>query len=265
MTSVQEEAPSDDLESRDPKFPGSDRRTFSRRWLLGAAASGLVLGGGGGFAGGFFYAKPAPKRAQPAHPALVPLEAHSPRRGPSPAKVTIVEFSDIQCPHCDRGRQIVHALDFPEVANVVRHMPLSFHKRARPAAVAVQAAQRQEKGWDLYVKLFENRSALTDEDLVRYAGELSGLDLARFQADLADPSVAKEVEEDMKMAQGAKVSSTPSFFVNGRGVRGAKPREIFVQIIEEELAAVEELLKSGVPLADVYLKRSEANVKLGPR
>lgn len=239
-------------------------RSFSRRWVIGALAVGLGAGAGGGFAGGNYYARPNRRPPPPVPPAVVPMDPHSPRKGPSPAKVTIVEFVDIQCPYCDRGRQVVHALGIPEVAIVLRHRPLKFHKNARPAAIAIQAAHRQGKAWELYATLFDHRTALDDEHILGYAKDV-GVDVPRFESDLKDPAVAAEVDADSALADKLIVASTPSYFINGRGVRGAKPREAFLEIINEEIAAVDALLASGVPLADVFAKRSEANVSLGPR
>ena len=252
------------LEPTPATVQAPEARSFSRRWIIGALAIGVAAGAGGGFAGGNYYARPTRRPEAPVPPALVPMDPHSQRTGPSPAKVTIVEFVDVQCPYCERGRQVVHALGIADAAIVLRHRPLKFHKRARPAAIAIQAAHRQGKAWDLYASLFDHRTALDDEQILGYAKDV-GLDVSRFESDLRDPAVAAEVDADSALAAKLIVTSPTSYFITGRGVRGAKPREAFLEIVNEEIAAADALLKSGVPLADVFARRSEANVSLGPR
>ena len=139
----------------------------------------------------------------------------------------------------------------------MKNLPLPMHKNAMGAALAMQAANRQGKAWLMYEKMFENQRALGREDLERYANEL-GLDVAKFKADLDDPKLKEEVDGDLRVAQTVGVGGTPTFFVNGQPVTGARPIEDFVSVIDDELAKADALLKQGVPLGDVYEKRAKS-------
>ena len=158
--------------------------------------------------------------------------------GPANAPVTLVEFTDFQCPFCSRGQETVKRImeAWPrEVRVVSKNLPLDFHKRAREAAVASIAASRQGKYWEYRTLLFANQKALEANHLRDYARQLS-LDLARFERDLADPALAALVDSDLKQAAELGVSGTPTFFLNGRKFVGAHPFESFKAAIERELA-----------------------------
>jgi len=168
----------------------------------------------------------------------VEVAAEGPSMGPEDAPVTIVEFSDFQCPYCSRAEPVIRqVLDrYPErVRLVYRHMPLdSIHPRARPAAVAAVCAERQGRFWDYHAKLFENQKQLSDEDLRRYAEELD-LDVAAFEECLGSDDARQQVAADLRAGRDAGVSGTPAFFVNGIMLSGAKPVGAFVEVIEQEL------------------------------
>lgn len=143
--------------------------------------------------------------------------AKSPMKGDPNAKVTLVEFSDFQCPYCSRGakatEQILSA--FPKNVRIYfMNFPLNFHERAMPAAIAGRCAHRQNKFWALHDKMFENQNKLDDASIQAYAAA-AGLDAKSFTACLADPTVKQEVEADMKQGEDVGVNGTPSFFVNG--------------------------------------------------
>jgi protein-disulfide isomerase len=123
------------------------------------------------------------------------------------------------------------------------------------AALALQAANRQKKAWAMHDKMFENNTALAPEDLEKYAKEI-GLDVAKFKKDMADPALKSEIEADQKSGTSLGASGTPTFFINGRMLVGAQPFEEFKKLIDEEIKQADALVKSGVPLADVYKKRS---------
>ena len=123
------------------------------------------------------------------------------------------------------------------------------------AALAFQAAQRQGKAWAMHDKMFANNTALTRDDLDKYAKEV-GLDMARFAKDMADPKLKDEVEADKKQGTSLGASGTPTFFVNGRQLVGAQPFEKFKELIDDEIKKADELVKAGTPLADVYKKRT---------
>ena len=162
---------------------------------------------------------------------------NSPVKGPKNAKVTVIEFSDFQCPYCSRGRQVMEDLlkEYPKDVRVVfKNLPLPFHGDAKPAAIAALAAGRQNKFWEYHDVLFENQRALKEANLLSYAEKL-GLDMAKFKKDIKDPALAKQVDDDMALASKHGVQGTPGFFVNGVQVRGARPLPYFKQLVDRWL------------------------------
>jgi hypothetical protein len=134
------------------------------------------------------------------------------------APVTIVEFSDFQCPHCAAANPELHQLVTEQkgrVKLVFKHYPLPSHTRAEPAARAAEAAGRQGKFWEMADLLFTRQRALEDADLEKYAEQI-GLDMTRFRADFASEEVAKAVAADRAEGEAAKVEGTPTLYVNGR-------------------------------------------------
>jgi protein-disulfide isomerase len=172
-------------------------------------------------------------------PYRVPVEAGSaPARGNPKAPVTIVEFSDFQCPYCVRARPAVNKVRDAygdRVRFVFRHFPLDFHAQAQKAGEATACAGEQGKFWELHDLLWENSSKLQVADLKAHAATL-GLDPAAFGACLDSGRHAALVEGDLAAGQGYGVSGTPAFFVNGRPLVGAQPFEAFAQVIDDELA-----------------------------
>jgi protein-disulfide isomerase len=124
------------------------------------------------------------------------------------------------------------------------------------AALALQAANRQKKGWAMHDKMFENNTALTQEDLDKYAKEI-GLDMAQWKKDLEDPKLKEEVLADQKLGTSLGASGTPTFFINGRQLVGAQPFDKFKEMIDGEIKAADELIKAGTALGDVYKQRAK--------
>jgi protein-disulfide isomerase len=161
----------------------------------------------------------------------------SPVKGAADAKVTIVEFSDFQCPFCDRvGPTLARLLEeYPDDVRIVyKHLPLSFHKDALPAAKASTAAGRQGKFWEMHDQLFASQRDLSEERFVEIAKNL-GLDVGRFEADYRSAAVAIEVAQDMNEARRLGVTGTPGFFVNGRFSSGAKSYDSFKVMVDAAL------------------------------
>jgi protein-disulfide isomerase len=206
---------------------------------------------------------PSPSAAAPAGGSKkVEPFAHNLRRGAAATKVTIVEFSDFQCPFCKRSEPTVKGvLDKygKDVSLVWMNQPLPFHDHAMDAATAFQAAARQdkEKAWKLHDKMYENNTALARADIEKYAGEV-GLNTSKFKKDWDDPKIKAEVEQDQKAGNAAGANGTPTFFINGRELVGAQPADAFEKLIDEEIKKADELIKAGTPLKDVYKKRMEA-------
>jgi protein-disulfide isomerase len=169
--------------------------------------------------------------------AELAVSADSPAKGPADAKVTVVEFSDFQCPFCSQAAPIVgqiHAAYGDKVRIIFQHFPLGIHDRARPAAEASACANVQGKFWEYHDKLFYHQQSLSDADLKKYAEEV-GLDADRWSACYRSGTFRAEVMQQMQIGRQAGVTGTPAFFVNGRFVSGAQPFEKFKDIIDDEL------------------------------
>jgi protein-disulfide isomerase len=161
---------------------------------------------------------------------------NSAARGPEDAPVTITVFSDFQCPYCARLLPTLEQVmsTYPkQVRLVFKQFPLSMHKFAQPAALASLAARNQGKFWPLHDQLFANSNKLSDA-MIRQLAEGAGLDMKRFDLDMANPALQKEVAADIQLGTKAGVRGTPAAYVNGmqikdRGFSG------FKQMIDAEL------------------------------
>ena len=175
-------------------------------------------------------------------------------KGPKQALVTILEFSEFQCPFCTRVNPTIKRI-FSEYAGKVRlcfkHNPLFFHKDAKPAAEAALAAGAQGKFWQMHDKLFANQRQLKRADLEKYAQEL-GLDMAKFKKALDTNVYANVIKADQAQAMRFGARGTPSFFINGRRLIGAQPFFQFKKIIDQELARANSQVKKGTPMDRLY-------------
>lgn len=188
----------------------------------------------------------------------VPI-GNSPAKGPSDALITIVEFSDFECPFCSRVNPTVkqiHETYGKDVRVIFKQNPLPFHQNAGPAAQAALEARDQGKFWEMHDKLFENQKALAKDNLEGYAKEL-GLNVAKFKTALETNKHKSEIDADQKLARDLGASGTPSFFINGRSLRGAQPFDAFKTVIDEELAKAKQIVSSGTPRAQLYAKVTE--------
>jgi protein-disulfide isomerase len=122
-----------------------------------------------------------------------------------------------------------------------------------PAALGSEAAGKQGKFWEMHDKIFENQKAISDENLVAWAGEL-GLDVEQFKKDMASEELKKKITEQQTQGVTLGARGTPAFFVNGRFLSGAQPVESFKKLIDEEKAKAEKLVAAGTPRAQVYEK-----------
>lgn len=142
-------------------------------------------------------------------------------RGAKDGKITIAEFSDIQCPYCMKFQPLIQQLleKYPnDVRHVFKNFPLRFHKQAKPAALAVLAAKEQGKEWELQKLLFENAKALSEEKITELAGT-AGLDMTAFEAAMKSDALAKALDTEMAVGRSAEVRGTPTVFVNGKRVK----------------------------------------------
>ena len=166
-------------------------------------------------------------------PPRVTVAAEGPSLGPADAPVTIIEFSDFQCPYCGRAASTVKQIHerYPKQVRIVyRNLPLdSIHPNARPAAEAAACADAQGRFWEFHDRLFANQRALAPEDLQRYAKEI-GLDMAAFDQCVKDRKSQAKVDGDLAAANeaasnaGKRGLGTPAFFVNGDPALGREAR-----------------------------------------
>lgn len=168
----------------------------------------------------------------------IPTEGY-PSLGPDDAPITIVEFSDFQCPFCRRFHDETYQalLDaYPgQIRFVYRNLPLtSIHPDAMPSAVASLCANDQNVYWDYHGKLFSSET-LTREAFIQYATDLS-LNVDEFTACLDSGKHDEFIQQDMNFALDLGIQSTPTFFINGLAIVGAQPLSAFQQIIDLELA-----------------------------
>jgi protein-disulfide isomerase len=173
----------------------------------------------------------------------IPVEDNDPILGPEDAPVTIIEFSDYECPYCQRHNQQVAGRLQEEYGDQVRFVfkdfPLtSLHPNAEPAAAAALCAHEQGEFWPFHDKLFFVEAGFGDEAYVQYAEELD-LDMDAFSECVEEGRYLEEVQADFEFAASLGVRSTPTFFVNGIPVVGAQSFDYFAQVIDEELAAAE--------------------------
>ncbi|MBM4782507.1 MAG: thioredoxin domain-containing protein [Archangiaceae bacterium] len=168
----------------------------------------------------------------------VTVEAKGPAKGASEAKVTIVEFSDFQCPFCSKAEPSVDEVmkNYSDKVKVVfRHFPLDFHEKAFKAAEGAACAEEQGKFWEFHKTLFANQGAIDVNDLKTHAKTL-GLDTGKFNDCLDNGKMRAKVDADMAAGRAVGVNGTPAFFINGIAISGAQPYEKFKEIIDSELA-----------------------------
>jgi protein-disulfide isomerase len=181
----------------------------------------------------------APVTAEPSYIRYdVPSEGFY-SRGPADAPITIVEFSDYQCPFCRKWHAEVSRDLFAaypgKIRLVYRNLPLTtIHPDALPAAEAAMCAGEQDVYWAYHDKLFGSEQ-LGTEVYLQYARDLD-LNLTTFEACLQDQKYQADIQTDSDFAMNLGVRSTPTFFINGLAIVGAQPLEVFKQVIDKELA-----------------------------
>lgn len=162
---------------------------------------------------------------------------HNPTRGPEFAPVTLIEYTDFQCPYCGRSQATLEALRErygKRIRFVFKNLPLPMHQNSRPAAEAAMCAKDQGKFWEMHDWLFANHTKLGQENILKQAGEM-GLDMEAFKKCIDDRTHSSEIDQDMEEASSFGITGTPGFVINGRLLTGAQPVENFESIINEEL------------------------------
>lgn len=169
-------------------------------------------------------------------PVAIPVK-DDPSRGPESAKVTIVTFSDFQCPYCAMAapKAVALAAQYPrDVRLIFKQFPLDFHSNAYHAAEASLAAHAQGKFWQLHDKMFANFRQLSRENILRW-GEEAGLNMTTFKADLDSGKYRAMIDREVNEGTGAGVMGTPTFFINGKRYNGPFELETLKPIIDAEL------------------------------
>ena len=163
--------------------------------------------------------------------------------GNKSAPITIVEYSDFQCPYCSRGYQTVQQVrkEYGDKVRVIfKHLPLDFHPLAMPAAKYFEAIAKQDgaKAEKFHDMVFENQGQLKDkgEGYFKEVAKKVGADMKKLETDLKDEGIAKKIAKDMEEAKKFNMSGTPGFIINGVSLRGAYPFPSFKEIIDQHLA-----------------------------
>ncbi len=198
--------------------------------------------------------------------APVPI-GDSPVRGNVEAPVTIVMFTDLECPYCRQMHENLDALiegSEGDVRIVFKHTPLSFHPNAVPAALGALAAREQGKFWDYVDRVYANQETLDREALMEHARAV-GLDLEQFKNDFGSDSHIAAIESDLGLAAQIGVSGTPTMFVNGVRVVGLYPTGDLRALVEQQKALVARMQEAGVPQKDIYWRLVASQYQQTPR
>lgn len=176
------------------------------------------------------------------NPLKPAIDESRPFMGPKDAKITIVEFSDFECPYCSKGFATVKEVlkTYPtEVRVLFKHLPLEFHPKALPAAKYFEAIamQDQEKAIKYHDTIFQNQDKLRSEGeafMKKVAKDL-GVNMKKLETDVASEAVMKKIQTDIDEARSFEISGTPGFIINGVSLRGAYPFSEFKSIIDKHL------------------------------
>jgi protein-disulfide isomerase len=169
-------------------------------------------------------------------PVSIPTSG-SPVTGPANAPITLIEFSDFQCPYCIKAVPQIQSIlkAYPtEVKLIFKEFPLEIHSEAAFAASAALAAHKQGKFWAMHDALFANRNDLSREIILALAKGI-GLDMNRFETDLASPAIRQAVLKDIQDGDQAGVEGTPTLFINGQRYNGPIVVEALKPILDSEL------------------------------
>lgn len=205
---------------------------------------------GGDFRGGSTGAAVAPSfgaapSAQAPSAGVTDMKAladDDPFLGDEDAPVTMIEWSDYECPFCARFYQQTlpqiksDYIDTGKVKLVYRDFALSFHQQAEPAAIAANCAGEQGKYFEFHDKIFDNGGAggKSNADYKKWAQELK-LDVTKWEKCLSDPAQKQEIQKDINDGSIAGIQGTPGFIINGKLISGAQPFSVFQQVIDAEL------------------------------
>ena len=169
-------------------------------------------------------------------PIPIPITG-APVKGPADARITLVEFSDFECPYCSKAALKVEAIlqAYPKDARLVyKHYPLPDHPHAKMAAEAALAAQAQDKFWPMHDKLFANGRRLSTETIAAIAKDI-GLDMEKFRADAQSASVKQTLQKDIADGDKVDIRGTPTIFINGKRYNGSLEMPLLKPVLDAEL------------------------------
>jgi len=200
--------------------------------------------------------------------ATIPVTGKDPQWGNADAPVTVVIFSDFQCPFCSRVEPTIKQLKDtygPQKLRVVwKNQPLPFHQNARPAAEAAQAVfglGGSDAFWKFHDLAFQNQQALSDDNYAKWAAQ-AGVDAAKFKAALSSKKFSAKIDEDMALASKVGATGTPAFRINGATLVGAQPFEKFKEVVDQQLAEAQKLIAAGTPKDKVYIEATKKNAQV---
>ena len=242
-----------------------------RRWLVLSAFWLLACHAGGdasSASAGPTHTPPPSEGPRPVEPssAEVPIDADDGVWGAALAPVTIVVFTDLQCPYCSQTHAVLAALERhygeARLRVVVKHTPLSKHAGAIPAARLAQAvlALNGRRNFFKYMDLaFDRQQDIADRKALDLVGALN-LDVSAVAERAGDVAVGQQVLRDVMLAERLKVSGTPHLRINGLGVTGAVPLEFVARLVERELVETQQLQGKGIPADQIYAQRVAINI-----
>jgi protein-disulfide isomerase len=204
-----------------------------------------------------------PQAPPPAQARRIELDESAPAIGGKTPKVTMVLWSDFQCPFCSRVEPTLKQIRDTykdDVKLVWRNQPLSFHPNAMPAAKAAMAAHKQGKFWQMHDLMFANQAQLSDAKYEEWAKQL-GLDVSKWKKDKDSPEVEAAIKKDMQVGSASGADGTPTFFVNGKLISGAMPFDSFKSVIDDQIAKANAELKKGTPASKLYDALVAENVR----
>ncbi len=201
----------------------------------------------------------------------IPISSKDPMWGKRDALVTIVQYSDFQCPYCSRVEPTMDTVKTtygPDKVRVVwKNNPLPFHQNAKPAAEAAQgvfALAGNDGFWKFHDTAFKNQGALGDDSYAKWATDSGVKDATAYKAGLASHKWADKVDKDLNDGKAAGVNGTPAFYVNGVFINGAQPFDSFKKTIDQELEKAQAKVASGTAKSRVYIEMTKENKKNAP-
>ncbi len=200
----------------------------------------------------------------------IPVTGKDPIWGNPDALVTIVEFSDFECPFCSRVEPTIEKIKETygkeKVRIVWKNQPLPFHKDARPAAEAAQAVFSlggNDAFWKFHKLAFQNQRALNEANFKEWAKQ-AGVDVAKFEDAIKTKKFSSKIDQDMALGNKIGANGTPAFRINGVTLVGAQPFEKFKEVIDQQLAEAQKMVAAGTPKAEVYVAASKKNAAAAP-